>query len=106
MRMKKSISEMTAEECVDKMVFRRFKSALERARKKQVDAEAAAAFVYRLLEDMCIDADLIRSKAENADNLQEAISCFIGYGEYNIDGIMKEVMGAYGMEADNEPEAD
>lgn len=97
MQMKKSINEMAIEEHADKMVFRRFKSLLERARKKQVEADAATALVYRAIEDMCIDADLISSQAENADNLQEAISCFISYGEYNITGIMKEVMGAYGM---------
>lgn len=29
--------------------------------------------------------------AENADNLEEAISCFIHYGEYNIADLMNEI---------------
>ena len=45
---------------------------------------------------MCIDADQISSEAENADNLLQAISCYIDYGEYGVAGIMKEVRGAYG----------
>lgn len=93
--MKKPISEMTPEECSDELVFRRFKDLLERARKKQVEATAATNLVYQALEDMCIEADQIRSDAENASNLEEAISCYIDYGEYSAAGIMKEVRGAY-----------
>lgn len=97
--MKKPISEMTVEECNDELVFRRFKSLLEKARKKQVEATAATALVYQALEDMCIDADQISSDAENADSLEDAISCFIDYGEYSVAGIMREVKAAYGKEA-------
>lgn len=96
--MKKPISEMSVEECSDELVFRRFKSLLEKARKKQTEATAATALVYRALEDMCIDADQIPSDAENADNLEDAISCFIDYGEYSVAGIMREVKAAYGKE--------
>lgn len=96
--MRKPISEMTTEECNDELVFRRFKSLLEKARKKQTEATAATALVYRALEDMCIDADQIPSDAENADNLEDAISCFIDYGEYSVAGIMREVKAAYGKE--------
>ena len=97
--MKKPISEMTVEECNDELVFRRVKSLLEKARKKQVEATAATALVYQALEDMCIDADQIKSDAENADNLDDAISCFISYGEYSVAGIMREIKAAYGKEA-------
>jgi hypothetical protein len=61
--MKKNISEMTAEECSDDLVFRRFKSLLEKARKKQTEATAATAIVMQALEDMCIDADYIDTEA-------------------------------------------
>lgn len=44
---------------------------------------------------MCIDPDEIPSAAENADNLEEAICCFIDYGEYSVSGIMREVRAAY-----------
>lgn len=44
---------------------------------------------------MCIDPDKIPSAAENAENLEEAICCFIDYGEYSVSGIMREVRAAY-----------
>ena len=31
----------------------------------------------------------------NAENLEEAICCFIDYGEYSVSGIMREVRAAY-----------
>lgn len=49
---------------------------------------------------------LTNKKEADADNLQEAISCFIGDGEYNITGIMKEVMRAYGMGEGKDNEVD
>lgn len=94
--MKKPISDMTPEECSDEQVFGIFKRLVGKARKKQTEATAATALVFEALEDMCIDPEEISSDAENADNLKEAICCYIGYGEYSIAGIMKEVREAYG----------
>ena len=51
--------------------------------------------VFDALEDMCIDPGEIPSAAENAENLEEAICCFIDYGEYSVSGIMREVRAAY-----------
>lgn len=46
--------------------------------------------MYDFLSD--INADLeVPTDAENADTLEEAINCFVQYGEYNIDGILKEL---------------
>jgi len=42
-----------------------------------------------------IRPDEIPSAAENAENLEEAICCFIDYGEYSVSGIMREVRAAY-----------
>ena len=39
--------------------------------------------------------NLSTSAAENAENLEEAICCFIDYGEYSVSGIMREVRAAY-----------
>lgn len=33
--------------------------------------------------------------AENATTLEEAIACYVQYGEYTRSGIMREVMAAY-----------
>lgn len=37
----------------------------------------------------------IPSDAENADNLSDAITCYIDYGEYDIQKIMDEIEKAY-----------
>lgn len=49
-----------------------------------------------VLEDILpLFPDEIPSAAENAENLEEAICCFIDYGEYSVSGIMREVRAAY-----------
>lgn len=63
--------------------------------KKGRRKRAATKAVFDALEDMCIEPDEISSAAENAENLEEAISCFIDYGEYSVSGIMREVRAAY-----------
>lgn len=87
----KKISEMTPGEALTEQALAVFKRRLEQARKKA----AATKAVFDALEDMCIDPDEIPSAAENAENLEEAICCFIDYGEYSVSGIMREVRAAY-----------
>ena len=86
----KKISEMTPGEALTEQALAVFKRRLEQARKK-----AATKAVFDAIEDMCIDPDEIPSAAENAENLEEAICCFIDYGEYSVSGIMREVRAAY-----------
>lgn len=57
------------------------------AYKKAQDAEAA---VFQVLEKMGIDLDA-PTKAENADSLDEAICCYLQYGEYTLDGLISEI---------------
>lgn len=97
----KKISEMTADEALTEETLSTFKRRLERAKRKAEESAAATRAVFKALEDMCINPDEISTDAENADNLEEAISCFIDYGEYSISGIMREVRAAY-KEAGNE----
>lgn len=66
----KKISEMTPDEALTEQALAVFKRRLEQARKRP-------------------------SAAENAENLEEAICCFIDYGEYSVSGIMREVRAAY-----------
>lgn len=40
------------------------------------------------------NTDSIKTDAENADDLGQAINCFIDYGEYNIDDLMQEIEAA------------
>ena len=91
----KKISEMTPDEVLTEQALAVFKRRLEQARKKSVESAAATKAVFDALEDMCIDPDEIPSAAENAENLEEAICCFIDYGEYSVSGIMREVRAAY-----------
>lgn len=96
--MKKPISEMTAEECQDELVFSAFERLLRQAKVAYNRAQSAEAAVFMALEDMCIDVESIPTDAENANNLGEAICCFLQHNEYSINGIMKEVRAAYGKQ--------
>ena len=87
----KKISEMTPDEALTEQALAVFKRRLEQARKKAVESAAATKAVFDALEDMCIDPDEIPSAAENAENLEEAICCFIDYGEYSVSGITHTV---------------
>ena len=91
----KKISEMTPDEALTEQALAVFKRRLEQARKKAGESAAATKAVFDALEDMCIEPDEIPSAAENAENLEEAICCFIDYGEYSVSGIMREVRAAY-----------
>ena len=37
------------------------------------------------------DIAYINTNAENAENLEEAITCYIDYGEYGIKNLMQEI---------------
>jgi hypothetical protein len=51
--------------------------------------------VFELLEQIGINnPENIESDAPNADNLASAISTYIGYGEYSIKEIIKEIKNA------------
>ena len=65
------------------------------ARRKALAAQIAESYVFNLLENMCGDTSDVPTKAENADNLTDAVACFIDYGEYSLDGIMEEVKSTY-----------
>ena len=41
-----------------------------------------------------LDLDECITNAENAENVQEAISCFLQYGEYNAEKIWDEIIMA------------
>lgn len=95
---REQISNLTPEQAADELVFMAFEKAMRAAKRKADAAQEAENAIFRLLEDMCIDADLVPTKAENADNLKEAITCYLSYGEYSLSGIMREVRAAYGKE--------
>lgn len=91
---RKNISEMTPEECSDKLVTLSIKKLLQKARKKNEESDEALRAVYQAIENMCIDLD-VHSDAENADTLEEAINCYVQYGEYNLTDLLKEIRQQY-----------
>lgn len=92
--MKKPISRMSAQEAADEMVINDLKELLRKARVAQIKADEASQAVFAALEDMCIELNAV-SFAENADNLGDAISCFIVYGEYGMKNIISEIRKQY-----------
>lgn len=94
---REDISKLTPEQAADELVFMEFEKALKSAKRKAVAAHNAQNHIFELLEDMCIDAEGIPTKAENASNLYEAITCYLDFGEYTLTGIMREVRAAYGQ---------
>jgi len=92
---KKPASEITTEEALTEKEIRSFGQKLARAKAAYNAAHRTLEAVFRQLEDMCIDPSEVPTGAENACNLEEAINCYLLYGEYSRSGIMKEVRAAY-----------
>lgn len=85
---------LTPQEATKELVLMSLSRLLRNARKAQKKAEDASNMVYQVLEDMCIDLDA-PSRAENAENLNEAISCYILYGEYGPKNLLSEIREQY-----------
>lgn len=71
------------------------RKGIEIAKELQDKAIEAEDLIFKALDDLGIDPAKYNTAAENASNLAEAISCYISYGEYSVDGLMKEIRKAY-----------
>lgn len=73
-----------------KVKMRRTRSAFMRAAKKEAE-------IFDLIDDTFgrMDLEAIPSDAENAENLHEAISCYLQYGEYDLDLLWDELTMGY-----------
>ena len=71
------------------------RKGIEIAKELQDKATEAEDLIFKALDDLGIDPAKYNTSAENASNLAEAISCYISYGEYSVDGLMKEIRKAY-----------
>ena len=67
---------------------------LQKARKACKNADEKLRDVYQMLDDMCIDLDA-KTDAENVDNLEQAVNCYVQYGEYTLKGLVDEIMEQY-----------
>lgn len=93
--MKKRASEITPAEALTEKEMNAFGQKLARAKTAYNTAHRALEAVFRQLENMCIDPSEVPTDAENACNLEEAINCYLQYGEYSRGGIMREVRDAF-----------
>lgn len=59
----------------------------------QRKADATLKSLFDTLIQLDIDLD-VESNAENADNLNDAICCYIDYNEYNLDRLLEEIKSA------------
>lgn len=91
---REDIPNLTPEQCADELTLQEVKKLLQKARKKAQQTAAALREVYDAMEDMCIDLDA-PTEAENADTLEHAIDCYVQYGEYSLNGLMKEIRMQY-----------
>ena len=71
------------------------RKGIEIAKELQDKATEAEDLIFKALDNLGIDPAKYNTAAENASNLAEAISCYISYGEYSVDGLMKEIRKAY-----------
>lgn len=73
-----------------------FKRILQRGRNAYIKAEKITQELFDKLEkDMGlreIILDDIPSNAENAENITEAICCYMQYGEYDADSLWEELI--------------
>ena len=88
---REDIPNMTSEQCSDELVMILIKRLLQKARRICEKADQALRDVYQALDDMCIDLD-VNSDAENANTLEEAINCYVHYGEYNISKLKNKTV--------------
>ncbi len=92
-----AISNMTPEQAADELTMMEIKKLLQKAKKAYEKAQEAEAAVFQALEDMCLDLDA-PSKAENADRLSDAVTCYLCYGEYSLKGLLSEIWAQYTRE--------
>jgi hypothetical protein len=71
---------------------------LKKARTLQKKANEVSFCVYQTLESMGINLD-VPTRAENADCLDDAISCYIQYGEFGCKNLILEIQEQMNKEA-------
>lgn len=78
---------------MNKKTRNKISDSIERTRELFLKAEEEQRKTMNLLSDSFpgIDFAECETMAENADNLEEAINCYIQYGEYSIEGILDEL---------------
>lgn len=68
--------------------FSELRRLIQKARKKSIELNDATQAVFDVLSDIDLN---VPTDAENADDLEQAINCYIQYGEYSIDELLDEI---------------
>lgn len=76
---------------MDKEILLDIRAKIKKARKYAKLSEEYETKVFNMLDEIGVDTEAYKTNAENASNLQQAISCYIGYNEYSLNGLMKEI---------------
>lgn len=79
---------------MDKEILLEIRTNIKKARKYAKLSEEYETKVFNMLDEIGVDTEAYKTKAENASNLQQAISCYISYNEYSLNGLMKEIEDA------------
>lgn len=61
---------------------------IQKARKKNIELDDTIQAIFDALSDIDLN---VPTDAENADDLEQAINCYIQYGEYSIDELLDEI---------------
>ena len=91
---KRALYEMTPEQALDELSMMEVQKMLQKARRAYKKAQEAESAVYRQLLDLCLDLDA-PTEAENAETLEEAVACYLNYGEFTLSGLMTEIRAQY-----------
>lgn len=82
-------------ETTKKGVLQAIRRAILKSRELEVKQLIISNDIVGLLAKLGIyNPEFIKTNAENSDDLEQAIECFIQYNEYNIDDLMKEIEAA------------
>ena len=72
------------------MDIKEVKRLIQKARKLSEQKSIVTLEIFNILEKSGIDLEN-KSNADNADDLEQAITCYIDYNEYNIKSIIEEI---------------
>jgi hypothetical protein len=73
---------------------------IKTAKEKQDRATEATSEVINALQELIPNASSIPTKSENADTLEEAVLCYIQYGEFGLENLKREFFSQ--MDMDNQ----
>lgn len=71
--------------------YEQLKKIIEESKKIRISLDKQLNKTLNQLILICPNCEDISSNAGNANNIFEAVICYINHGEYNIDNIIKEI---------------